>query len=119
MIAGPFRSRPSPWFGEKPIREELFGLERLQDHARSLAWAQASDTVPRRGVSLNARLADNEARLRQTYRATRLALQVAMQGRGRVEGVRCRLLPLAQQLPVRRAHCPVHSALPPQCEWLW
>lgn len=78
MIAGPFRPRPSPWFGEKPIREELFGLERLQDHARSLAWAQASDTVPRRGVSLNARLADNEARLRQTYRATMLALQVAV-----------------------------------------
>jgi cyclic beta-1,2-glucan synthetase len=78
MIAGLFRPRPSPWFGEQPIREELFGVERLQEHARSLAWAQASDSVPSRGVSLGARLSDNEARLRQTYRATLLALQAAM-----------------------------------------
>lgn len=78
MIDGLFSPRPSPWFGERPIREELFGIERLRDHARSLAWAQASDTVPRRGVSLNARLADNEDRLRQTFRATTRALQLAM-----------------------------------------
>ncbi len=78
MIGGLFSPRPSPWYGEKPIREELFGVERLEDHARSLAWAQASDIGPRRGVSLSARLADNETRLQQTFRATMLALQAAM-----------------------------------------
>ena len=31
----------SPW-EERPIREELFGVERLEEHARSLAAAQAA-----------------------------------------------------------------------------
>ncbi len=77
MINALIRPRPSSWFGEKPIREELLGVERLEDHARSLAWAQASETGVRRGVSLSARLADNEMRLRQTFRATMLAQQAA------------------------------------------
>ncbi|KAB7644501.1 glycosyl transferase [Polymorphobacter fuscus] len=61
---------PSSWYGEEPIREEMFGVERLEDHARSLARAQvvASGTV--RGVSLKERLADNEHVLRQAYRTT-------------------------------------------------
>ena len=67
--------RPSPWFGDEPIREELFGVERLEDHARSLARAQGINPRLTRGVSLNARLADNEAQLRQTFRMTMLGVK--------------------------------------------
>ena len=61
MIEKLLGPRPAPWFSDEPIREELFGTERLEDHARSLARAQATSAIPTRGVSLNARLADNNA----------------------------------------------------------
>ena len=51
---------PSPW-DEQPIRGELFGVERLEEHARSLAAAQTGSERRARGDSLSRRLADNEA----------------------------------------------------------
>ena len=50
----------SPW-DERPIREELFGIERLEEHARSLAAAQTvfAKTLARRRTS-RARLAKND-----------------------------------------------------------
>ena len=62
--------RSSPWSSTEPIREELFGIDRLEDHARSLAHAQATASGPTRGLSLAARLADNETILREAYRTT-------------------------------------------------
>ncbi|HEY2660015.1 MAG TPA: glucoamylase family protein [Caulobacteraceae bacterium] len=58
----------APWDDSAPIRAELFSLERLEDHARSLAGAQAVTPGERRGASLAARLAQNEAVLVDAYR---------------------------------------------------
>ncbi len=60
--------RRPPWDDGAPIRSELLGVERLEEHARSLAAAQ---TVVRREVTvglLRKRLADNEAVLLAVYR---------------------------------------------------
>jgi cyclic beta-1,2-glucan synthetase len=52
--------RPSsPWNNQDPIREELFSVERLEEHARSLALAQAVASRTSRGQPLARRLADN------------------------------------------------------------
>jgi cyclic beta-1,2-glucan synthetase len=59
----------SPWDDEKPIREELFGVERLQSHARSLAAAQMIADKPTRGLPLAGRLADNGKVLLAVYRS--------------------------------------------------
>src|SRR5579872_1272228 len=58
----------SPWASQKPIREELFGTERLEEHARSLAVAQTVTPRPTKGRPLSGRLADNGAVLLQAYR---------------------------------------------------
>lgn len=56
--------RPTPlWRDPAPIREELFSLERLESHARSLAAAQPVAPAPRSGRPLDRRLADNQQRL--------------------------------------------------------
>ena len=68
-------NRRSPWDDPSPVREELFGLERLEEHADSLAHAQtvASRTV---GVpSLHRRLDDNAATLLTAYRASALEVE--------------------------------------------
>lgn len=56
------------WQDEGIIREELFSIERLEQHAASLALAQQVTDSPRRGLALDARLRDNEARLNDAYR---------------------------------------------------
>ena len=58
----------APWDDSAPIRAELFGVERLEEHAGSLAAAQAVMAGVQRGVSLAKRLADNEAVLVAAYR---------------------------------------------------
>src|SRR3984957_4336655 len=69
-IARAFRRRPiaSPWDTEASIREELFGIERLEEHAESLAAAQPITARARVRRSLAARLKDNEAVLLKAYR---------------------------------------------------
>ena len=54
--------------GEEPIRSELFGIERLEQHAESLAVAQRVTTKPSLGRPLAARLEDNGRVLLQAYR---------------------------------------------------
>jgi cyclic beta-1,2-glucan synthetase len=61
--------KASPWDSETPIREELFSVERLEAHARSLAVAQTVALRVTRGLPLAARLADNGAVLLSAYRA--------------------------------------------------
>ena len=53
-----------------PVREELFGVERLEQHAQSLAAAQRITTTPARVLSLRTRLNENAAFLLTAYRAT-------------------------------------------------
>ncbi len=65
-----FRRPPlaSPWDREDSIREELFSVERLEQHAESLAAAQTVTISPVARQSLAARLKDNEAVLLAAYR---------------------------------------------------
>jgi len=58
----------SPWNSDAPIREELFSVERLEQHASSLACAQGITSKPPPRRSLNARLRDNESVLLKAYR---------------------------------------------------
>ena len=59
----------SPWDSQGPIREELFSVERLEDHARSLAVAQIVSSRATKGQLLARRLADNRAALLGAYRS--------------------------------------------------
>ncbi len=61
--------RSSPWDNREPIREELFGVERLEEHARSLALAQIVSSRTIKGQPLARRLADNGVVLLEAYRA--------------------------------------------------
>ena len=62
-------SRAAPWDNEESIREELFSIERLEQHAESLAAAQAVTARPTTGRSLAVQLRDNESVLLDAYRA--------------------------------------------------
>lgn len=53
--------RSAIWIDNVPIRSELFSIERLEEHARSLAASQAVSARRANGISLTQRLADNEA----------------------------------------------------------
>lgn len=64
----------SLWHSDDPIREELFGSERLAAHARSLALAQDLIVKTGPGLPLAARLAENEKVLLETYETTAAAV---------------------------------------------
>ena len=68
-IFRPFGRRPTavPWDTEDSIREELFSVERLEEHGESLAAAQQITARPMPRRSLVARLRDNEAVLLEAY----------------------------------------------------
>ncbi|MCB5190378.1 protein ndvB [Methylobacillus arboreus] len=61
------RCKASPWSDHTPIREELFGIERLEQHAESLAVAQAVTATPVTVVSLQKRLNSNAEVLLDAY----------------------------------------------------
>ncbi len=61
-------SQAVPWNSEESIREELFSIERLEQHAESLAAAQAITPRLTTGRSLAVRLRDNESVLLDAYR---------------------------------------------------
>ncbi len=62
-------SQAAPWDNEESIRAELFSIERLEQHAESLAAAQPIAAKPMAGRPLAARLRDNESVLLEAYRA--------------------------------------------------
>lgn len=64
-----------PWDSTAPIREELFGIERLELHAQSLATAQPVTVSPRRVRSLRRRLSENATALLAAYRANAAELE--------------------------------------------
>lgn len=68
------RSQP-PWDSLVPVREELFGIERLEQHAQSLALAQQVTDKPRRVLPLHVRLDDNADVLLAAYRASAAELE--------------------------------------------
>jgi cyclic beta-1,2-glucan synthetase len=63
---------PNP---EEPIRAELFSLERLEQHAESLAAAQTITNEPSRGRPLIPRVVDNGRVLLDTYRSIAREIQ--------------------------------------------
>ena len=56
-----------PWNNQEPVREELFSVERLEDHARTLAVAQIVSSRKTKGRLLSKRLADNRTVLLEAY----------------------------------------------------
>jgi len=68
-------SAPAPAPVEQPIRAELFGIERLEQHAEALAAAQAVQVGEEAGHPLLARVEDNERVLRETNRTIAAALK--------------------------------------------
>jgi cyclic beta-1,2-glucan synthetase len=60
---------------EEPIRAELFGVERFEQHAESLAAAQPVLSGSVRGRPLLPRVQDNGRVLRETYRAVAKAIR--------------------------------------------
>ncbi|HUI27198.1 MAG TPA: glycosyl transferase, partial [Candidatus Kryptonia bacterium] len=60
---------------EEPIRSELFSVERLEQHAESLAAAQPVTSKPGRGRPLAGRLRDNGRVLLASYRAIGAAIR--------------------------------------------
>jgi cyclic beta-1,2-glucan synthetase len=59
-----------PWNDVSPVREEMFGAERLEQHAESLAAAQPVTADPPSVRSLRSRLDDNARALLLAYRAS-------------------------------------------------
>ncbi len=64
-----------PWNDRRPVREELFGVERLEQHAESLAAAQTVAAKPPAVLPLHARLDENAAVLLAAYRASAAELE--------------------------------------------
>ncbi|MBN2489808.1 MAG: hypothetical protein JXQ29_03040 [Planctomycetes bacterium] len=58
---------PARW--EEPIRAELFGIERLEQHAESLATAQRTIAAPAKGRNLLPRIRENAQALVAAYRS--------------------------------------------------
>jgi cyclic beta-1,2-glucan synthetase len=101
-------SSTSPWDSRQPVREELFSVERLEEHARSLAAAQSVTPEPTKGRPLSGRLADNGAALLHAYRTIARSID---EGRA--------ITPAAEWLVdnyylVERQIREIRSALPPR-----
>ncbi|MBC8128865.1 MAG: glycosyl transferase, partial [Rhizobiaceae bacterium] len=67
----------SPWNSAHPIREELFSVERLEQHAQTLAVEQRIAFAPRRVPPLASRLRDNAAVLLAAYRSSAATLEAS------------------------------------------
>ena len=65
----------SLWSSTAPIREELFGLERLEEHATSLATAQLISKSPPAVLPLQKRLDENSTVLLNSYRDSAAELE--------------------------------------------
>ncbi len=99
--------RASPWDNREPVRDELFSVERLEAHARSLAAAQSVAPPPTKGNPLAGRLANNGSVLLHAYRVIA----------GAIDEHRT-ITPAAEWLVdnyyvVERQIREIHSALPP------
>ena len=60
---------------EEPIRAELFSVERLEQHAQTLAAAQTVTDTPRRGRAVGPRIAENGRVLVEAYRVLARAIK--------------------------------------------
>ena len=67
-------SSVTPWASDEAIREELFSVERIEQHAESLAAAQSVSSQPKRGRPLAKRVRDNDVALLGAYRVIAAAI---------------------------------------------
>ena len=80
QLTGPFakflsRLSEAPlWADGEVIREELFSVERLEQHAASLAAAQSVSSQPEKGLPLSTRIRDNDKVLLEAYRTIAAAI---------------------------------------------
>ena len=70
----PRMSSGPPWISDEAIREELFSVERLEQHAESLAAAQSISSQPEKGRPLSSRVRDNYQALLEAYRVIAAAI---------------------------------------------
>src|SRR5688572_16856786 len=63
------------WTDTAPVREELFGIERLERHAETLAAAQPVTDRPAAVLPLSVRLRENATVLLAAYRASAAELE--------------------------------------------
>jgi len=96
-------SQAAAWNNEESIREELFSIERLEQHAESLAVAKPVTVRPVTGRSLAGRVKDNESVL----------LRHRHRGRGRPCDHSGRRVAARQLSPRRRAGPRDPHDLPP------
>ncbi len=68
-IRRPGGQTPAPGGSDEPIRDAIFSLERLEQHASDLAAQHTLTRDPRRGRGLSRRLRDNARVLLVSYRA--------------------------------------------------
>ncbi len=68
-------SAASPDGLDEPIVAELFSIERLEQHAASLAAAQAITADPRRGHALGSRVSEDGHALLDSYRSLARAIR--------------------------------------------
>jgi cyclic beta-1,2-glucan synthetase len=68
------RARPQAEL-EEPILAELFSVERLEQHAQTLAGAQTVTASPRRGRAVGPRIAENGRVLVESYRVLARAIK--------------------------------------------
>lgn len=66
-------AKRSPWDDLSPLREALFSVEKLEEHARNLAREQVVATRPVSHSSLARRIGDNARALSQAYRTLSVA----------------------------------------------
>lgn len=71
-----FKPTNDPWQDKEPVREELFGIERLESHAMTLAEAQSVTARPAAVQSLHLRLKENEAVLSSAHQANAAELEL-------------------------------------------
>jgi hypothetical protein len=69
------RDRPTQTELEEPILAELFSVERLEQHAQTLAAAQTITENPRRGHAVGPRVAENGRVLLDSYRVLARAIK--------------------------------------------
>ncbi|MEA9392954.1 glucoamylase family protein [Acerihabitans sp. TG2] len=75
IFAGMFGKDSSPWGDRVPVRGELFGVERLEQHAQTLAKAQKVSANPPTVQSLRQRLNENASVLLTAYRDSAAELE--------------------------------------------
>jgi cyclic beta-1,2-glucan synthetase len=69
------RFNAPPWNDKAPVRQELFGIERLEQHAQTLAAAQQITLSPKKVISLHVRLDDNDRSLLAAYRGNVIEIE--------------------------------------------